>query len=109
MIIKIECEKDQNALFMGLVEINVLENVRCTNGMFDLSKGTNFNMDKDGKITQTNENNYEPVIHCKNCHFFETDGYLEGFGWCNFHHHAFKEKGFCSEGLREEEHHDHKA
>lgn len=45
---------------------------------------------------------YESVVYCKNCKYYQRDGFLEGFGWCYFYHRAFKNNDFCSQGKKNE-------
>ena len=49
-----------------------------------------------GYINRAEKIDAEPVIRCKDCKYYQQTGFPEGFGWCYFNHHGFKDNDFCS-------------
>ena len=41
-----------------------------------------------------------PVVRCKDCEYYQKDGFPDHFGWCYRHHHGFEDSDFCSYGKR---------
>ena len=43
-----------------------------------------------------------PVVRCKDCKYYNTNGWAEGFGWCerNGDGHGSNDSWFCADGER---------
>ena len=43
------------------------------------------------------------IVFCKDCkYYYDTDGYDDGFGWCDYICTDRKQNDFCSCGVRKE-------